>query len=86
MRAGDPVRWGFLGAGFVASRGVAPAVHEADGAVLQVVAARDADRAASVMAETCAAASPRGFSQSTCLPASSAASTHGRWSSFGRER
>jgi predicted dehydrogenase len=40
------VRWGFLGAGFVASRGVAPAVHSADGAVLQAVAARDVTRAA----------------------------------------
>jgi predicted dehydrogenase len=42
------VRWGFLGAGFVASRGVAPAVHDADGAVLQVVAARDVTRAATL--------------------------------------
>jgi D-xylose 1-dehydrogenase (NADP+, D-xylono-1,5-lactone-forming) len=41
----SPVRWGFLGAGFVASRGVAPVVHEARNAVLQVVAARDLDRA-----------------------------------------
>jgi len=41
-----PVRWGFLGAGFVASRGLAPAVHDATGAVLQVVAAREATRAA----------------------------------------
>jgi len=40
-----PVRWGFLGAGFVASRGVAPVVHQATNAVLQVVAARDLDRA-----------------------------------------
>ena len=43
-----PVRWGFLGAGFVASRGVAPVVHAADGAVLQVVAARDLARAESL--------------------------------------
>ncbi len=48
MTTAAPVRWGFLGAGFVASRGVAPAVHEADGAVLQVVAARDPDRARSL--------------------------------------
>ena len=48
MSAGGAVRWGFLGAGFVASRGVAPAVHEADGAVLQVVAARDVARAAAL--------------------------------------
>jgi D-xylose 1-dehydrogenase (NADP+, D-xylono-1,5-lactone-forming) len=41
-----PVRWGFLGAGFVASRALAPAVHRADNAVLEVVAARDTARAA----------------------------------------
>ena len=41
-----PIRWGFLGAGYVASRGMAPAVHAADGAVLQAVGARDATRAA----------------------------------------
>lgn len=41
-----PVRWGFLGAGFVASKGMAPAVHAADGAVLQAVGARDHARAA----------------------------------------
>jgi predicted dehydrogenase len=46
MTSGPPVRWGFLGAGFVASRGLAPAVHDATGAVLQVVAAREASRAA----------------------------------------
>jgi len=40
-----PVRWGFLGAGFVASRALAPAVHEAEGAVLQMVGARDLARA-----------------------------------------
>ncbi|MCU0262194.1 MAG: Gfo/Idh/MocA family oxidoreductase [Candidatus Nanopelagicales bacterium] len=43
-----PVRWGFLGAGFVASKGMAPAVHAADGAVLQAVGARDAGRAAAL--------------------------------------
>jgi len=42
------VRWGFLGAGFVASRALAPAVHAADGAVLQAVAARDEHRAAAL--------------------------------------
>jgi len=46
MTSRPPVRWGFLGAGFVASRGLAPAVHDATGAVLQVVAAREASRAA----------------------------------------
>ena len=39
------VRWGFLGAGFIASRALAPAVHAAEGALLQAVAARDVDRA-----------------------------------------
>jgi xylose dehydrogenase (NAD/NADP) len=47
--AGDvpapPVRWGFLGAGFIASKAVAPALHAAEGAVLQVAGARAADRA-----------------------------------------
>ena len=41
-----PVRFGFLGAGWIAQRALAPAVHAADGAVLQAVAARDVDRAA----------------------------------------
>lgn len=48
----DPVRWGFLGAGWIAHRALAPAVHCADGAVLQAVAARDEGRARSL--------SPRG--------------------------
>lgn len=39
------VRWGFVGAGFVATRALAPAVHAAEGAVLQAVAARDLERA-----------------------------------------
>jgi predicted dehydrogenase len=39
------VRFGFLGAGWIAGRALAPAVHAADGAVLQAVAARDAERA-----------------------------------------
>jgi len=38
------VRWGFLGAGYVASRAMAPAVHQASGAVLQAVASRDESR------------------------------------------
>lgn len=42
---GSPVRWGFLGAGGIARRALAPAVHSADGAELVAVAARDADRA-----------------------------------------
>ena len=38
------VRWGFIGAGYVASRAMAPAVHEAEGAVLHAVASRDEAR------------------------------------------
>ena len=48
MTAPPPVRWGFLGAGFVATLGVAPVVRESPEAVLQVVAARDLDRARSL--------------------------------------
>ena len=48
MSNSSPVRWGFLGAGFVASKGMAPALHAADGAVLQAVGARDAVRAAAL--------------------------------------
>jgi predicted dehydrogenase len=43
-----PTRWGFLGAGFVATNGVAPALHQAVGATLQRVAARDLERARSL--------------------------------------
>jgi predicted dehydrogenase len=39
------VRWGFLGAGWIARRALAPAVHSAVGAELHAVAARDVDRA-----------------------------------------
>jgi xylose dehydrogenase (NAD/NADP) len=39
------IRWGFLGAGNIARVALAPAVHEASGAVLQAVASRDASRA-----------------------------------------
>ncbi|HET9655871.1 MAG TPA: Gfo/Idh/MocA family oxidoreductase [Kineosporiaceae bacterium] len=42
----DEVRFGFLGAGWIAHRALGPAVHAADGARLQAVAARDATRAA----------------------------------------
>ena len=41
-------RWGFLGAGMIARVGLAPAVHAADGAVLQHAAARDLSRAAAL--------------------------------------
>jgi predicted dehydrogenase len=43
-----PVRWGFLGAGNIARTALAPAVHAADGAVLQSAAARDRARAAAL--------------------------------------
>ncbi len=39
------VRFGFLGAGWIAQKAFAPAVHAADGVVLQAVAARDGARA-----------------------------------------
>lgn len=38
------VRWGFIGAGYVASRAMAPAIHVADGAQLYAVANRDRQR------------------------------------------
>lgn len=42
------VRWGFLGAGMIARVALAPAVHAAEGAVLQAAAARDVARAAAL--------------------------------------
>ncbi len=42
------VEWGFLGAGFVASRGLAPAVHTSRGATLYAVASRDERRSAAL--------------------------------------
>jgi len=42
------VNWGFLGAGFVASRGLAPAVHASHGANLYAVASRDEKRSATL--------------------------------------
>jgi predicted dehydrogenase len=39
------VRWGFLGAGGIATGALAPAVRSAQGATLQAVAARDIERA-----------------------------------------
>jgi predicted dehydrogenase len=38
------IRWGFIGAGWIATTALAPAVHAADGAVLQAVASRDEHR------------------------------------------
>ena len=43
-----PVRWGFLGAGFVAGMAMGPAIHASHNAELQVVGARDHDRALSL--------------------------------------
>ena len=45
------VRWGFLGAGFVASKGMAPAVHAAQYASLFGVASRDVERSAQLEPE-----------------------------------
>lgn len=43
-----PVRWGFLGAGRIATRALAPAVRSAHNAVLHTVGARDVERAAAL--------------------------------------
>ena len=43
-----PVRWGFLGAGFVAGMAMGPAVHATHNAELHVVGARDRNRALSL--------------------------------------
>ena len=45
------VNWGFLGAGYVASRGLAPAVHVSQGAHLYAVASRDEQRSATLEPE-----------------------------------
>ena len=45
------VNWGFLGAGFVASRGLAPAVHASRGATLYAVASREEKRSATLEPE-----------------------------------
>ena len=45
------VNWGFLGAGYVASRGLAPAVHASRGAHLYAVASRDEQRSATLEPE-----------------------------------
>lgn len=42
------VRWGFLGAGWLATQATAAAVHSASGAALEAVAARDPARAAAL--------------------------------------
>lgn len=38
-------RWALLGAGWISRRAIAPAIHSADGAVLEIVAAREQSRA-----------------------------------------
>ena len=48
----EPVRWGFLGAGMVATAALGPAVTGASGAVLQAAAARDVERARALEPET----------------------------------
>jgi predicted dehydrogenase len=45
------VNWGFLGAGYVASRGLAPAVHASRGATLYAVASRNEQRSATLEPE-----------------------------------
>jgi D-xylose 1-dehydrogenase (NADP+, D-xylono-1,5-lactone-forming) len=42
------VRWGFVGAGWIAQQAMAPAVHAAGNAVLQAVASRDRERSAAL--------------------------------------
>lgn len=42
------VRWGFIGAGYVASRAMTPAVHATSNAELYAVASRDRDRSATL--------------------------------------
>ena len=42
------VRWGFIGAGYVASRAMAPAVHATPNASLYAVASRDQERSATL--------------------------------------
>ena len=42
------MRWGFIGAGYIAARALAPAVHDSELAVLQVAGARDVRRAESL--------------------------------------
>jgi xylose dehydrogenase (NAD/NADP) len=46
------INWGFLGAGWIASTALAPAVHEAKNAKLQAVASRDQGRANALQPET----------------------------------
>jgi predicted dehydrogenase len=45
------IKWGFIGAGFVATKAVAPAVHAASNATLTAVASRDDKRASALAPE-----------------------------------
>ena len=45
------INWGFLGAGWVATKGLAPAIHEAGNARLHGVASRERSRAAALAPE-----------------------------------
>jgi len=45
------IRWGFIGAGYVASKALAPAVHASSNASLAAVASRDPHRAAALAPE-----------------------------------
>jgi len=45
------VKWGFIGAGFVATKALAPAVHESRNASLVAVASQDLSRAESLLAQ-----------------------------------
>jgi predicted dehydrogenase len=38
------IRWGLIGAGWIATKAIAPAMHAADNAIIQAVASRDAAR------------------------------------------
>jgi predicted dehydrogenase len=38
------IRWGLIGAGWIANKAIAPAMHEASGAIVQAVASRDPAR------------------------------------------
>lgn len=44
----SPTRWGLLGAGWISRRAIAPALHSAHGATLEIVAARDLARASAL--------------------------------------
>ena len=44
----NPTHWGLLGAGWIASKAIAPAMHAASGTALQAVASRDLERSHSL--------------------------------------